>query len=86
MPDAHRRPAATNCVLVEPLPGPHAQGEAALAEQGGGGRGLRDHRRVVAEEQAGDAGGRLDPLGLGGDRAQDRPGEARCSWLNGHGW
>jgi hypothetical protein len=76
VPDAHRRPAATHHVLVEPLPGPDAEGEAPVAEQRGGGRGLGDDRRVVAEERAGDAGGQLDPLGAGGDRAQDRPGEA----------
>jgi hypothetical protein len=74
--DARRRPAPAHDVLVEPLPGPDAQGEAAVAEQRRGGRRLGDDRRVVAEERAGDAGGELDALGAGGDRAQDRPGEA----------
>jgi hypothetical protein len=40
--DARRRPAPAHDVLVEPLPGPDAQGEAAVAEQRRGGRRLGD--------------------------------------------
>jgi hypothetical protein len=63
-------------VRVEPLAAPDPEGEAAVREQRRRGRVLGDHGRVVAEERAGDAAGELDPVGAGGDRAKDRPGEA----------
>jgi hypothetical protein len=50
-------------VLVEPLAGPDAEGEAALGKQCGRGRRLRHHGRMVTDEWTGDAGGKLDVLG-----------------------
>jgi hypothetical protein len=69
--DARRRPAPAHDVLVEPLPGPDAQGEAAVVEQRRGGRRLGDDRRVVAEVVVADLD-EVEPGLLGPDRLGDQ--------------
>ena len=74
MPHVGGRPAPAHDVLVEVLPGADAEGEAAVGQQREGRRLLGDHRRVVAQDRAGDVRHERDALGHLRDGAEDGPG------------
>src|SRR5581483_241479 len=75
MPDRTRRPSGPNHMLVEPLACTKAEREALAADDRNGRGRLRDDRRMVAKDGAGDRGDNSDPAGLRCDRAQHAPGE-----------
>jgi len=58
LPDARE---VADDVLVQPLTGAHAEGEAVVRQDLHGRRGLGDDRGVVAERRARHAGGEADP-------------------------
>jgi hypothetical protein len=72
----HRWPAAADDVLVKPLAGPDAEGEAVFGKQRGRGRCLRHHGRMITDEGTGDAGSEPHALRAHSRRGKDRPGEA----------
>ena len=76
MASPHRRPAAADDVLVKPLIGPDAEGEAIFGKQRGRGRCLRHHGRMITDEGTRDAGSEPDALRAHSRRGKDRPGEA----------
>ena len=82
MAGADRGPALADHVLVQVLPRPEPEAEAAAGEDPHRRRLLGDDRRVVADRRAGDVGHQADPLGHRGRGAEHRPGVGRVALLD----
>jgi len=78
VPLRHMRPA-TDDMLVEVLPGAETEDEPTVRRQRDRGRLLRDDRRVIALDRAGDERHQADAVGCVGGRAEDGPGVRRMS-------
>jgi hypothetical protein len=81
LPLRHGRPALAGDVLVEVLAGAEAEDEPAVGQELHGGRLLRDDRRVVALDRAGDVGRQFHPRRGVRHGAQHRPRVRRVALL-----